>query len=99
MLVLTRQITGGIDNRKNRAYLELGKSVSIGKLVVTPAVTGAYLDNFYGTTGWAPVTGKVRVDYPLSKAISVFAQGSYQDGLLNKKMDLFYGNGGVRLLF
>ena len=98
-LIWTKQITGGISLGRNRLYAELSNPVVINKLVLTPFIATAYLENFYHATGLAYVTPGLRVYYPLSKNISFFAQGAYQNALMAKKLDLSYGSGGIKVLF
>lgn len=98
-MLWSRLVTDGLGSGKDLFYFEIGKPFFIGSLVLTPSVSSAYLYNYYATTGWAHVTARVRADYALSKNISVFAQASYQDGLMSKKLDFPYASGGVRVLF
>lgn len=98
-VVWTKQVTGGVSLDRNRFYFELSKPIAVNKIILTPFISIAYSEDFYHSTGWAHLTPKVRVDYALSKNISIFAQGSFQKGLLSGKGDLSYGGGGVRMFF
>lgn len=97
--VWTKQISDGVGFDKNRLYLEIEKSLPVGKLVLIPSLATAYINNFYGGHGWPQVTARLRAEYEINKHVSFFAQVNGQKGLLPKKDDLIYGGGGVRMYF
>jgi hypothetical protein len=98
-VIWTKQVTEGMKLDKNRIYLELGKSIPYKKLTIMPSVATAFLDNFYSSTGWAHVTGRMRMEYFLDSHISLFAQGNFQKGLMHGKKDMFYSSSGVKFTF
>ena len=98
-MILTKQVPEGITDNKNRFYFELAKPLKLDKLVITPAISTAFLDNFYGSNGWAHVTGKLKVEYLFNEHISVFAQGNTQKALMHNKENVLYGSGGIKYVF
>lgn len=96
-VVWTKLITDGPDFDRNRFYLELSKPLVVNSFLITPSVSTAYLDNFFGSRGLAHVTVRLKGEYQINKNLSVFLQVNGQKGIIKK--DLLYGGTGLKWIF